>query len=357
MFYVNVNGKQYPLGVTDPSDHDAARAAHAELVSRLASEVAGEISRLSARQQFPNAGPTSSPHLPNASPTVAVAVAKYLETAARKVRLEKMDPQSLRNYRISLKALSRDFGTRLLDTLTAEELEVWADRPEWSASYQNTTLGTVGSLLRANRVTLEPPIQRPSKESRGSASCLSDAQFATVLANVYTSRGKPGDLVPLLKLLRECGARPGEATALTVEIIDWKNCCATLTEHKSKRKTGKNRLLVFNSGAMDVLRGQKDRYGSGLLFRTRGGEKRYGPNVIVKQLIKVSKRVGFRVIAYGLRHAYVTRALERGIAEPIVAALVGHANTAMLANYSHVGSKSRALHDAAERASAYKDAG
>lgn len=337
MFYVQVAGKQHPLGVSDPED---AERAYQKLLARLAADL-------------PNAAPTPPQQPASAEPiTVSAAVQTFLARMDRRVAAGKIDVRSVRNYRISLEAFQTAFGTRSLTSLTSIEIEEWAARPDWSASYQNTTLGTVCSLLRFHKVALDPPIQRPAKESRGAEACLTDEQFEKVLAHVYTKRGKPGDLIPLLKLLRECGARPAEAAHLTVESINWEQRCTLLTNHKSKRKTGRDRPLPFNSAAMDVLREQRAKYGSGLLFRTRGGGKAYAPNVIVKQLLKVSKRVGFRVTAYFMRHTFATSALVAGVSDTMVAALLGHRGTGMLAkHYSHVTSDARAMAAAAEKAS------
>lgn len=342
MFFVQIDGKQYPLGITDANDTTGASKAHESLLAKLAAQIA-------------NVQPTPPPQAPNASPTVTEAVAAYIAAGERRVALGKMSARALRNYRVALKPFTAQFGTRTIDTLTAEEIEAWAaSHTTWSSSYQNTTLGTIGSLMRFHRVTMHPPIRRPPKESRGAETCLTDEQFQQVLAAVYVPRGKPGDLIPLLKLLRECGARPAEVSSLTCENIDWTNRCTILTRHKTKAKTGTNRVIVFNSAAMKILKEQAAKYGeTGLLFRTRGASKAYGPNVIVKQLLKVSERVGFRVIAYGLgRHSFATRALINGVPEAMVAALLGQRGTGMLQrHYSHVGADARAMRDAAEKAS------
>jgi integrase len=334
MFFVQIDGIKYPLGVTDPDDTAGADEAHRKLLQRLAN---------------PSVGPAMGVCL--AEPTVAEAVERFLVGADRRALLGKIERHSARNYRTALEALAEAFGPRLLASLTAEEIELWAARPHWSSSYQHSTLGTVASLLRANKVMLNPPLVRPPKESRGAETCLTDEQFEQVLANVYCSRSR-GDLVPLLKLLRATGARPGEVAGLTVEGIDWPNAVQVLVKHKNKKRTGKNRPLIFTEEALSILEGQRAQYGSGLLFRTRGGRKAYGPNVIVKQLLKVSKRVGFRVIAYGLgRHSWCTRALVAGESQTVVAALMGTSVKMVELHYSHVAEDVRVMRAAAERVS------
>lgn len=341
MFFVQIKGKKYPLGVTDRKDRAGADVAHQELIKQLASQVAANLA--------------TPPQTPNAGPTVAQAVAAFLARADSKAARGKIEANSVRNYRIFLKSLEAVHGTRRLGELTAEDFEIWAAKPRWSSSYQHDALGCVGSLLKANKVILDPPIQRPPTESRGAEVCLTDEQFRQVLANLYLKGGKSrGDLKELLTLLRECGARPGEVTGLEVESIDWNNACQILKKHKNKKKTGRNKPLHFNRAAMAVLECQRTKYGTGLLFRTRGGNKAYGPNVIAKQLLIVSKRVGFRVIAYGARHSFATRCLERGVYPAVVAALLGTSIAMIDKHYGHLGDSAKVCKDAAEKATCAK---
>jgi integrase len=190
---------------------------------------------------------------------------------------------------------------------------------------------------------------RPATESRGPDVALTDEQFARVLAAVHPGRRLRSDLAELLTVLRESGHRPAEVTRLTAEAFDWASCSVVVRQHKTKRKTGRNRLLVFNSAAMAVLSRQRERYGTGLLFRTSKGTA-FTRATIGKQLAEVSKRVGFRVIAYGQRHSFATNAIAAGVTHEMVAAVFGHCSTQMVnKHYSHVGSRADAMRAAAER--------
>lgn len=331
MWYVEYQHRQHPLGVTDPNDRAGADAAFARLI-------AGEV--VKAQQKEPPGR------------TVAAAVRDYLAEREADVNAGQIQAKSVRNYRIALKWFDQDFGTRLLAQVSGQEVAAWAARRGWSSSYQHDVLGVVQQLFKWAGVAVT--IRRPPKESLGAEVVLTDAQFGLVLANVYLKKGGKGDLVALLKVLRETGARPAEVSGLTVEGVDWPNACARLRKHKTQRHTGRERVIHFNAAAMAVLEGQRAKYQTGLLFRTRGGKKRYGPNVIVKQLLLVSERVGFRVTAYGLgRHSFATTALVNGVPDTLVAGLLGHVGTGMLhRHYSHLGEQARALKDAAERARA-----
>lgn len=350
-WFVTVNKKQHSLGVSDPKDVAGAMLAAKKLIEELSAGIAAKL------------GESHKPSVqPATGPTVAECVAAFLAIQERKVAAGKVQPVSLANLKLPMIALTATHGSRAIGTLTAEELETWADRPEWSSSTQHGYLGSIQRMLKHSGITLHPPLRRPPMESRGAETMLTDKQFAAVLTEIRRPKinGKGGkDFAEFLLVLRECGARPQEIAQLRAECMDWANACARLKYHKTRKYTGADRVIHFNVKAMKVLVAQRKKYkGDGLLFRTRDGNS-YSPTTIVRRLAMVSDRVGFRVIAYGLgRHSFCSRALAAGIPDAIVAAAVGHRNTDMLhKHYSHLGQTAKLLKDAAERASAYKDAG
>lgn len=331
-WFANMNGKQVPLGISDPADVSGAEAALRAIIGALASHTPLTPS---------NAALTPSQ-------TVADAVAGYLALCHRRAAAGRIQDRTVEEYRRGLEPFLAAFAGRLLSTLAAEEVEAWAARPEWSPSTQRTYLGAVMSALKWAGCALS--IRRPPSESRGAETCLTDEQFALVLKELRAAP-KVGDLAELLTVLRLTGARPQELASLRSEAVDWENCCTRKREHKTRRHTGADRVIHFPEVAMKVLKEQRERYGStGPLFRTRHG-KPYRQSVIVRRLGDISERVGFRVVSYGMRHAFCTRALEAGVPDAVVAALVGHKGTAMLQrHYSHVGANAQAMRAAAERA-------
>ncbi len=344
-WYVQEQGKKYNLGVTDPNDEAGAKVAHEALITRLAAEVADRI---------------QSPPVV-AGVLVSEAAAAYLAVCERKVRLGKLNAKALGNYKRHLKHFAGAFGTRSLSSLTATEIEEWAAdstlHRSWSPTYQHGTLGTVGQMFKHAKIVIA--LSRPPAESRAGDVVLSDEQFDRVLVALSSTRGTyRGDLIPLLKTLRETGGRPGELAPLTTDRIDWENACTRRRDHKTRRYTGMDRVIHFNTAAMAVLESQRTKWGDGLLFRTRAGNA-YRDTAIVTRLLKVSKRVGFRVIAYGLgRHSWATGALVNGFSDTLVAAALGHVDTKMVhRNYSHVNEQARAIKDVMERARPSKVAG
>ncbi|MBA4189215.1 MAG: hypothetical protein C0467_14555 [Planctomycetaceae bacterium] len=332
-----IAGKLQSLGITDPNAKEAAEAVFLQLLAALSTTTLkpAAFGSLPAPAVIQPTTPISAPR------TVSEAALEFLEK-----RKPKISPECWRQYDITLRVhFLPVFGSRLISSLTAEEIEDWADRRTWSSSTQNNNIGTVQTFLRWAKNPLS--VNRPPKESRGAESVLSDEQFAKVVE--AASRGDYGsDLVAFLKLLRETGARPQEIARLTVESTDWVNSCLRTKVHKGRRH-GSERVVHFNTAAMEILTTQREKYGAGHLFRTCRGNPWRGP-AIVKRMIQVSKRAGVHATAYMGRHSFATAALVAGIPDAVVAELLGHRGTAMVAkHYGHIAGQSRVLKDAVEK--------
>jgi integrase len=284
-----------------------------------------------------------------ARPTAADAGTSFLAWAEGRVKLGRMSAGCLRNYRIAVAAFTAAFGPRLLAALTPEEIETWAARPDWSATYQRNVLGVVLGVFKRTKCPIT--ISRPPAESRGPKSVVPDADLAKLVAEAERRRpGGQGDVGPLLRVLRETGARPGEVAGLTVEDVDWDNCCVLLARHKTARHTGRGRPLVFNAEAMRVLLAQRARWKSGHLFRTKM-RKAWTVNGLAKRLLALSAAAGVKVCAYWLRHTFATDKLRKGMPDALLAAALGHRGTGMLhKHYSHLCEDARAIREAMDRA-------
>lgn len=340
MFFTTIDGAQVPLHIPGP-DTPESRAAAEESLRRLIDERI-RLSSAEPRSQTGHGQPQSAL-------TVSQAVSAFLAARERDHARGDLGADTLRGYRTPAADLSAGLGTRPVASLTAADLEEWAFRPGWGRATRRVYLGVALRVLREAGHPLAA--RRPPAESRGAECVLTDPQFAAVLADLR-SRPHAADLPELLEVLRATGARPGEVCGLTVEGVDWEHTLARLVKHKTRRKTGKPRVLHFNTDAMRVLERQRARYGSGLLFRNTQG-RAYKPARVADRLAVVSARLGFRVLAYGLgRHSFCSRALAAGVPDAVVAGLMGHTDTKMIhAHYSHISENSRLLKEAAERVS------
>jgi integrase len=337
-FFTSPTGRQVPTGVSDKNDEAGAIAARERLLAELADALAPRLA------PPPAAAPKCAP--------VRTSIAGWL--AACKPRVS---AACYRDYARAAAYLTEAFGDRDTGSVRADELEAWARRPEWSNSYRNGLLGVAGMWLKWAGCPVR--LRKPPKESRGADVALTDEQFEKLcewLTKPMAGRRKSGDLAALLTCLRLSGARPQELAQLKVDQVDWANGCATLKKHKTAG-SGKPRVIYFSEAALAILRGLSERYGSGFLFRTRHGNP-YSNQQICTILRRASHALGFRACGYGMRHAFVTESLARGVPDAVVASLAGHTSTAMIhRNYSHVNARSHVLRAAVERAGVKTDTG
>lgn len=315
-WYVQLNGKQVPLPVTDPGDEAGAWKA-------LEALIAGAVKTA--------IGP------PGIKPgTVAELTTLFLEAKSPEV-----EPRTLANYKKHLDWLAKHAGQVPVAAVDLAELRKKAAAEEWSDSHRANILWTSNSFLkwcgRADRVPLPP------KESRGGDAVIPENVHRRVVAETT------GDFRQLVRFLWLTGCRPGEATNLTAEAVDWDTKTIRLKKHKTKRH-GKHRTIYPCAEALEVLHDQAAKYkGSGFLFRGVKG-KPLSLQAMTMRFQRVSEKIGRRVRSYDYRHSFVTRALASGESDTIVAALVGHSSTRMIHRcYSHVAEQSRVLKDAARR--------
>ena len=313
VWMVTTNGKQVPLGVTDPD----ARALALEAVKRLLG------------------GDGEKPALPCGD-----AAGKYLAGLPVGAGTRHIYRQYLVHFQKAV-GVHRD-----LHTLTAKEVEGTAPGA-WASSTAHGYLGAIGVFLRAAGVQLDRKLKRPPKESRGAGSVWTEQEYYLILGAAR------GDFRALVQVLWLTGARPSEVLSLTVEGIDWKRGTATLNRHKNAGK-GKSRVIHFPEQAMAVLRKQRDKHEAGFLFRQGDGCRHPEKPMTMKgagaRMVSARERAGItrNVFLYGLRHGFATRALERGFTAEQVAALIGNSATVVNAHYGHVGANHELMRKIAE---------
>ena len=146
------------------------------------------------------------------------------------------------------------------------------------------------------------------------------------------------------------GARPfSEVAALEARHIDFENGTATLSEHKTAKKTGKPRVLFFTAESLAILRQLAEEHPTGVLFRNRDGTA--WNRVSAKRWFeKIEKRLGIKASSYVLRHTRITEAILNGVPVEVVAELVGNTPQIIHQHYAHVGKNRAALRAAAAKA-------
>jgi integrase len=311
---VTVKGKQHNLEVSDPQGEAEAFAAFQQLMRTL--KGGGEV---------------------KADPTVREAVAAFLATATGR-----LEESTVKGYSAYLSRFVARFGTVKLSKLTQESVEADARaRPTWSDDTRRNYLQAVEVLTKHAGRPMK--LDKPPRGSAGAAAVIPETTYHMAVGCAR------GDLRALLVCLWNTGCRPKELRTITVELVDWDSGTARLTRHKTRRHGKAVRLVVFPEPAMEVLRGQRERYKTGLLFRTRLGTAFTCPG-LTQAVWRIAKRIGRPITADGCRHTFATDALANGVPDTHVAALLGHGSTRMIhAHYSHINENARLLKDAAAK--------
>jgi integrase len=169
-------------------------------------------------------------------------------------------------------------------------------------------------------------MERPAATSRDVYLTLE--QWAAFIALVKES----DPLYDFLVFLWETGARPHEARIADAKDFDRVNRRIILDRKDSKGKKHR-RVIRLNEKAFAIV----DRLAKeGPIFRNRVG-RGWAKESIVCRFAKLSKKVGFRVHGYVLRHSFVTHALLRGVDPLTVGILAGHKDATMVMRvYSHL---------------------
>jgi len=123
--------------------------------------------------------------------------------------------------------------------------------------------------------------------------------------------------------------------------VDWQARCVELFENKTKRVTGKSRLIGLDPILYRVLRRMHERARdqSGFIFRNTHG-KQWQVNAFCQHLRKTLQRHkmdpgrGKRVTAYMFRHSWAGNAEENGCTDREIADGLGHSGTQLVHYYS-----------------------
>ena len=318
-WYATVEGKKTSLGVKDEANK-------AEAITAWHRIMAGVTEKATAK--------------PKPEPTVSEVLKAFLAEAEARVKRNTFD-----GYLWFLLPFSQKHGGKKPSDLSAFVAEAYSRKPSWGDNTRGNFLGTLTTAFkwaeRARLIDKTPLVglKRPPKASRGAEAVIGKEVHQRLL-EAAGERFKP-----FLMMLHLTGARPGEVSAITAENFDADNGIIRLKEHKTAYK-GKSRTIYLCAEAVAVLLGQKAKYGSGFLFRSRFGLP-WTKTALVSAMNRLQRRLGVKATAYGYRHTFATEALANGVPDAQVAALLGHSGTAMLhKHYSHLTGQARALREA-----------
>lgn len=226
--------------------------------------------------------------------------------------------------------------TELTDTYVAGWLKKVSGENTSTTQY-----GTARAVVRmlnwatAEGLITRSPLQHfvlPAQERRNAF--VTPAQYAACL------RLSTGPLRDAIKFLHHTGCRPQEFRILESRWLHGTTFKIPIAQSKGKRKS---RVIYLDSTALNIARRLCDRHKHGPIFRNANGTpwRNDSLSLAFNRLGKVAGIGG--LCAYGFRHAFITRLLEKGVDVATVAAIAGNSTQMVLDWYNHVGENERRL--------------
>lgn len=311
-WYCSIGGKQISLGRDREAAHEKF---HALMADR--GEIKGEVVTLYALSQV------------------------YLDWCHKHRK-----PGTYELHRHYLKLFIAEVGrTRRPARLKPSHVAAWLDGLDMTSTAKHGAVTVVQRMLNwavENDYLARNPIKGMKKPRPKRRDIIyTEQQWAEI------KRHADDDLANLLDFLYLTGCRPLEAR--TLEARHLHGDMAIFPADESKGET-EPRVIYLVPEARELLGRLNPNQAAGPLFRNSRGAP-WTKNAIVLRLRRISKKVGFRVIAYGARHSFATNALTAGVDSTAVGHLMGHKDTTMVHRvYGHLTKNPDFLRDQAKRA-------
>ena len=255
--------------------------------------------------------------------TVRQCFDHYLEHAAA------MKPNTYRNRRQALDrfCVEAKVGKLPYPDLTADHLESWVKRQDWSPSMRRSAINYVTAAfnhcVKRKKISASPihGVVRPRWERRKAVISVADE------LRVYDASG--GAFRDILAVLRSCGARPNELCSARVG--HYKAGVITLDEHKGE-ESGDVRIIYLTSDARSVVERLIGSRADGPIFLNSRGDP-WTPDTLYCRFKRLRKKLGLGegVFPYSLRTKFTSDAINNGNANPaLIAKSLGHADLNML---------------------------
>ncbi|MEM9411834.1 MAG: tyrosine-type recombinase/integrase [Planctomycetota bacterium] len=298
-WYCSINGQQISLG----KDREAAFQKFHELMARKQS-LRGSFSSLYELSQA------------------------YLDWCEKNRAARTYD-----NHLRYLKSFIAVVGRRMkIGQLKQHHLTNWLEKhPTWGSCAKNDAISIVQRMISwaIEEGYLDnspiPKVKKPRRRRREVH--YTQQQFDQIIACATV----PFD--DLLNFMWWTGCRPKEARIIEPRHVHEDLIIFPADESKGETEA---RMIVMTAQANEIISRRLSAIDEGPLFRNSNGNP-WTKDSIKCRLTRISKLVGFRVIAYGLRHSYATNGLLRSVDPVSLSYLMGHKDTRMISQvYSHL---------------------
>jgi integrase len=271
--------------------------------------------------------------------SVAGLCEEFLEDAQRRLAV-----RTYESYRYACQMFVDEFGARPAHTIKPNDVRRFTLSLEQRLN--PTTQGIVlRSVQRCFNWGVEeqiiPPhtlgrIRKPAAVRRDRF--VTDEEFQAMLRATNPANGhrRGAEFRRLLLAMDWTMCRPGELIRLRWDDIRWQQNIAILAQHKTRRATGKPKIIVLIPKMVRLLKWLRQRSESEFCFVSSRGAA-WTVNAIDQRMGHVRERAGFdgSVVPYTLRHRAATNAVLRTGNLKMTSQLLGHTSTATTEHYTH----------------------
>jgi integrase len=253
-----------------------------------------------------------------------------------------------------LSSIVKYIGSLRLSALKPHHVTCWIAEsyPESGPTYRHHLIRTVKGALKwavdegyIDRSPLRS-IKLPTPRSRDVY--ITPEQWDKLVAKVAKARDD-GCLLDYITILHETGCRPLEARTVEARHFDRDSRCWVFPADESKGRR-EPRVVRLTDRAFAICQRLALSHPTGPLFRNRDG-KPWTRFSLHNRFYYLSRKLGFRVCAYAIRHTFATDAIIRGVDLVSIAMLMGHTDLKMLSRvYQHVQKRSDHLQAALRKA-------
>lgn len=268
-------------------------------------------------------------------------------------------PNTYEWYVTALTAVCEGMGATPIRQLKKHQVRKWVDSSGKSAGTRRAYITAIRRVITwaiDEGIIQKDPIgrlERPPTERR--EVLVSAEDYARAVESADVGRGsqyRRGAFRVFLVALRHSGARPSEVAHAEARNFVEEAGVWTLDKHKTRRKTGRDRIIYLSPCLVTLSRILAAARPIGPMFLNGEGNP-WTPNAIRCRMRRLRERLDLPpgTVAYALRHTFATEGLLNGVEEPIMAELLGHTSTAMLSkHYSHLGQRAQVIRRAATKA-------
>lgn len=283
--------------------------------------------------------------------TVAAVIERYQGFAERRIAASTM-----RTRKPYLQSFAEDSGWRRISGCRPDQMESWLDKhPEWSSDWTKSNairnVQVAFNWAWKCRLIKENPFRGVTHRVGAPRRNMTAAEFQAIL-RVSGSEWRKTKPTPgarfrqVLTFLWHTGCRPCEACQLRWSDVDFERQLIVLKEHKTihTQRKPRPRMIPLDSVALKLLAWLKARAEGEFVFVTHR-KTPWNRDSLSLRVARARDRAGVAddATAYGVRHAFGTRAIIAGVDLKTLSELMGHTTTRMTEHYLHLSGETAHL--------------